>query len=136
MSDFAFSKKIHRDGSKVTMRKRGFSLALDNSGSAQSTTFVVPHTRCLMTATEIINAVAGDQFKLEVLDTAAGTVSGIPNYSLNIFGDTVNAAPTFYRAESPYDAELFQGLQIKITCIPADSVSRNLYFNLELHELS
>lgn len=133
---FPFAKKIHTSGQKLTRRVRGFALALDTSGSAQSATFVVPYAQCLMTATEIVGARAGDRFKLEVLDTATGTVSGYPNVSLNTFGEDVYAFTGQYRAQSSYDAELFQGLQIKITCTPIDSEARNVYFNLELHELT
>lgn len=136
MINYPFARKVHTDGRKITRRTRGFSLSLDTSGTAQSATFTIPYTSCLLTATEIVNAIAGDSFKFEVLDTSAGTVSGIPNYSLNTFGQDVYASKDFYRAQSSYDAELFGGLQIKVTCTPCDSVSRNVFFNLELHELT
>lgn len=136
MSNYPFAKKIHTDGRKVTRRTRGFALSLDGSGNPQSSSFTIPFVSCLLTATEVINAVAGDRLKFEVLDTSTGAVSTIPNYSLNSFGEDVYPANEFYRASSNYDAELFQGLQIKITVTPTDTIARSIYFNLELHELS
>lgn len=136
-NSFPFARKYHSDGRKLTRRSRGFTLDLDGTTSTQSATFTVPYTECLLTATEIINAQAGDAFKYEILDTAAGTVSTIPNYSLNTFGQDVYAAPDFYRAESLYDAALFVGLQVKVTCTPGAATSaRKVFINLDLHELT
>lgn len=133
---YPFARKQHTDGSKVTRRTRGFQLNLDSSGTPQSSSFAVPYVRCLITATEIVGARFGDRFKFEVLDTVAGTVSGVPNANLNTFGEDVYAAKDFYRAASAYDAELFGGLQIRVTCTPADSEARTIGINLELHELT
>lgn len=133
---YAFARKIHTDGKKLTRRSRGFFINLDGTGSVSHAVFVVPYQNCLISATEIVGAVLGDKFKYEILDTATGTLSGYPNGSLNIFGEDVYAAKDFYRAESAYDASLFGGLQIKVTCAPADNEIRKVYINLDLHELT
>lgn len=132
---YPFARKTHSDGRKLTMRLRGFKLSLDTSGTAQSTTFTIPYTECLLNATEVVGAKFGDKITFEVLDTAAGTVSGTPNASLNTFGTDVYPSEGLYAVSSSYDASLFQGLQIKVTVTPADSTARDIYFNLHLHQL-
>lgn len=133
---YPFARKIHSDGRKLTRRSRGFTISLPGTSSPTAATFTIPFNFCLLSATEIVGARLGDSFKYEVLDTATGTVSTIPNYSLNTFGQDVYAAKDFYRADSTYDAELFLGLQIKVTCTPVDTDVRNVYINLDLHELT
>jgi len=132
---YPFARKTHSDGRKLFRRLHGISLSLDTSGTQQSITFTIPYTSCLMTAAEVINSVSGDTLNFKILDTAAGTVSGVPNYELNQFGFNVNIPTDYYEAPSEYDSELFGGLQIKIEYNPIDSVARDVHFNLILHEL-
>lgn len=131
-----FAQKYHRDGRKLTRRVHGFKIDLDGTSNAQAVIFSVPYTACLMTSTSIISSVEGDKFDFKVLDTLAGTVSGVPNYPLNQFGFGVYAASSCYKEASEYDAELFQGLQIEVTVTPVDTVARSIYFNITLHELT
>lgn len=133
--NYAFAKKVHWDGRKLTMRLRGVKLSLDTSGTPQSAIFTVPYTECLLNATEVVGAKLGDRIKFEILDTEYGTVSGMSNWSLNTFGEDVYPSENLYAVSSSYDAALFQGLQIKVTVIPMDSTARDIYFNLHLHQL-
>lgn len=65
-------------------------------------------------ALEIINGEVGDYVSLYILDTATGTYSGFPNATLNQFGFSANVGAGFYSHKSEFDADLYQGLQVKI----------------------
>lgn len=82
---------------------------------------------------EVIGAELGDTCDLYVLDTTTGTYSGVPNYQLNQFGFTVNVGPSFYKRESSFDADMYQGLQIKFVY---NSVSaKTVYINFDMNEV-
>lgn len=130
------SQELKQGASPLSERKYVLIQPLDGTSNQQSVTYTIPYTACLMTATTIVDAVAGDQCDFEVLDTTTGTVSGIANYSLNKFGHGVYPAKGFYTEVSEYDAELFAGLQLKISVTPVDTVTRSIYFNITLHELT
>lgn len=82
-------------------------------------------------AIEVIGAELGDYVSLFVLDTITGTYSTIPSQVLNQFGFTANLAKDFYEHKSEFDADLYQGLQIKIVyqSLSAKSVGINLIMN-------
>ncbi|MEY2859130.1 MAG: hypothetical protein RLZZ74_3443 [Cyanobacteriota bacterium] len=68
-----------------------------------------------MIGLECIGAESLDYGELRVYDSAAGTYSGVPNLLLNQFGYTLNIAKDFYKRESPFDADLYAGMVLKIT---------------------
>jgi len=70
-----------------------------------------------MLGIECINAEALDTAELRVYDSPAGTYSGVPNALLNQFGYTLNMAAGFYGRSSPFDADLYAGMVIKITYV-------------------
>lgn len=128
------SKKLPNNKS-LFRRIHGLSLTLDGTLNAQKTTFVVPYTAAKITSTEIVGAKLGDSIDFKVLDTAAGTVTTIPNYPLNQFGFSVYPSENRYEQKSEYDADLFVGLQLEITVTPVNTDVRTVYFNLVLHEV-
>lgn len=130
-----FASKQLLNGKKLFRRVHGVKLSLDGTSNAQSTSFTIPYTLCKMTSTVIVNGVAGDSVDFKVLDTSSGTVTGVPNYVLNQFGHGVYVSNNYYREDSEYDAELFMGLQMEITLTPVDTVARDVYFNITLHEV-
>lgn len=65
-------------------------------------------------AVEIMGGETGDTCSFFVLDTSAGTYSGVPNAPLNQFGFTANVAKDFYEQRSEFDADIYQGLQIQM----------------------
>ena len=130
-----FGAKKLRDGRSLFRRIHGLKLDLDTSGTDQKVTFLVPYVSAKITSTEIIGAKLGDRIDFKVLDTAAGTVTTVPNYPLNQFGYNVYPSEERYEQKSEYDADLFVGLQLEITVKPVDSVARSVYFNLVLHEV-
>lgn len=128
------SKKL--PGNKSLFRRiHGIRLDLDGTLTSQKVTFVVPYASAKITSTEIISAVEGDQVDFKVLDTAAGTVTTVPNYPLNQFGYGVYPSVGRYEQRSEYDADLFLGLQLEITVTPCNTDVRSIYFNLVLHEV-
>lgn len=66
-------------------------------------------------ALECIGGEIGDYGELRVYDNASGTYSGVANALLNQFGYTLNIAKDFYKRESPFDADLYIGMVLKIT---------------------
>jgi hypothetical protein len=67
-----------------------------------------------MTGVECIGGEIGDYAELKVFDTPAGTYSGVPNLLLNQFGYELNVAPDYYKRESPFDADVYQGMVLTI----------------------
>lgn len=130
-----FGSKKLPNGQSLFRRIHGLKLDLDGTLTSQKVTFTVPYVSAKITSTEIISAVEGDQIDFKVLDTAAGTVTTVPNYPLNQFGFGVYPSAGRYEQKSEYDADLFLGLQLEITLTPCDTVARSVYFNLVLHEV-
>ena len=98
---------------KLYIRNTGFQSAL-TSGS-NTITYTATYSWAKLIGVEVIGAEALDYVDFKVFDTATGTYSGTPNAMLNHFGFSVNIAPGFYRRECPYDADIYQGLVLKLT---------------------
>lgn len=82
---------------------------------------------------EVIGGEIGDICDLYVLDTPTGTYSGYPNAPLNRFAYSANIAPEFYKHESEYDADMYQGLQIKI--VYTSVTAKTIYINFDMNEV-
>jgi hypothetical protein len=88
-------------------------------------------------ALEIINGEVGDYVSLYILDTATGTYTkaqtgtAYPNAPLNQFGFNANIAAGFYAHKSEFDADIYQGLQIKIIyhSVSAKTIGINYVMN-------
>lgn len=77
--------------------------------------FVIPYSWAKITGLIICNCEALDTVDLAVYDTATGTYSSVPNYQLNQFAFSVNLPKDDFSWTSPYDADLYQGMIIRIT---------------------
>lgn len=82
---------------------------------------------------EVINSEALDTAELRVYDNPAGTYSGVPNALLNQFGYTLNLAPGFYARNSPYDADLYQSMVLKLTYVSVSA--KRIGVNIILNEV-
>ncbi len=122
------------DGKKLFKRVHGSTLA-SNTTSDQNIDFLVPYTQAKITGLEVINADMGDRADFMVLDTSAGTISGIPNYKLNQFGFDVNLAEKFHKEESSYDADVILGMTLRVVFKAASATSKTVGFNFILHEM-
>jgi len=72
-----------------------------------------------------------DTAELRVYDNSVGTYSGVPNALLNQFGYTLNMAKDYYARSSPFDADLYQGMLLKITYVSISDkrVGMNIIMN-------
>ena len=100
---------------KLYKRIHGMSQAIVTDSN--TITFTIPYTWAKITGVELVGGLAGDTASFFVLDTEAGTYSGYPNYQLNQFGFSVNVASNYYVYSSEYDADLHQGMKIKIVYV-------------------
>lgn len=82
---------------------------------------------------EVVNCEALDTAELRVYDTAQGTYSGYANALLNQFGYTMNMPAGFYEKQSPFDADLYQGMVMKVTYTSLSN--KTLGINLIMNEV-
>lgn len=80
---------------------------------------------------EVINSEALDTAELRVYDNPSGTYSGVPNAMLNQFGYTLNMSAGFYARNSPFDADLYAGMVLKVTyvSVSAKRIGMNIILN-------
>lgn len=133
---YPFGSKILQDGSRLFRRVRGVSASINNA--ATNIDFVVPFAKCKITGLQILAAKLGDKAKFQVLDTSTGTISGVPNLVLNTFGQDVYVAPDQADYPSKYDADLIQGMTLRIVFDAVDQIldpPRTIYVNFDLHEV-
>jgi hypothetical protein len=123
------SKKI--GAKKLYTRATGQIFAL--AAGANTLDFTIPFNEVKFNGLEIDKSKFGEKVSLKILDTASGSISGVPNYVLNQFGFDINLPDGFYRRMSDYDADLFLGLQIRIEYFAVEA--RNIGVNYMLHEL-
>lgn len=128
-----FAAKTLPNGKKLYTRVHGVAASV--SGAPDDIIFTVPYAACKLTGIEIIGGQIGDTVNLKVLDSTTGTYTGVANYQLNQFGYDVNVAKDFYSRESAYDADLFQGMQIKVEYDSVATLPANVYLNFILHEV-
>lgn len=133
-SESPFPSKSLSNGKKLFRRVRGVSGQVQNV--PVNIDFIVPFTNCKITGVQILGGKLGDKATFQVLDTATGTISGIPNALLNTFGEGVYIAPDKADYPSRYDADLIGGMTLRIIYDAADELlPRNIYINLDLHEV-
>lgn len=133
-SNYPFASKILPNGRKIFTRIHGVVASVQNA--PDNIDFVVPYPECKITGIEIVGGKLGDKANFKVLDTDAGTITGVPNYLLNQFGFNVNVAPDSYEYISKYDADLIQNLRLRVEYDATDELlPRNVYINFILHEI-
>lgn len=126
-----FAAKVLKNGKRLFSRVQGESYAL--LVGENSLIYTIPYPEVKFNEIEIVGAEVGDSCSLEVLDDANGSYSGIPNLSLNKFGDKVQLGKDFYCRKSNYDADLYLGMQIKVTYTSVSA--KNVGINYILHEV-
>ena len=121
-------------GGKLFRRKHGFNGSIPPN-STVSIILVAPYAICKINQIEFVNANEGDTVDLKVLDTAAGTLSTIPNYMLNQFGFSAELPSGFYKDKSEYDADLIGGMQIEIVYSNNSGNTKIIRGNITYHEV-
>jgi len=77
--------------------------------------FVCPYLHAKITGVQFINSEALDTGNFEVLDSIDGDYTTVPNLKLNQFGFDVVMRQGDHEHACKYDADIYQGMQIKIT---------------------
>lgn len=127
----AMASKTLPDGKKLYKRVHGVRQEMSSGVNVIQWTTPYPHVKFI--AIEFTGGLEGDQCDLEVYDTAMGTYSTIPNYKLNQFGFGANIAKEFYQHTSEFDADLYQGMIVKLTY--NSPVAKNVGINFVMNEV-
>jgi len=114
---------------KLFARNTGFQQALDQG--ANTINYSLTYPWCKILGVEVVGAETLDYCDFEVYDNAQGSYSGVPNLKLNQFAYSVNIPKDYYIRLSQFDADIYQGMVIKITynSVSAKSVGINLIMN-------
>ena len=123
-----FASKVLPNGKKLYKREHGIQATLSQGENV--ILFTVPYPWVKIIGIEVLYGEKLDTVDLMVLDSAQGTYSGVPNYKLNQFGFTVNVAEGEYEEENAYDADLYQGMQLKIVYQSQSAKTIGINFNL------
>lgn len=95
--------------------------------------FTVPYDWAKISGADFFGTEHLDSASLLVLDSTTGTYTSVPNYQLNQFGFSANLRANYHSHASPYDANLYIGMRIRIVY---ESVSaKTLGINYMLHEV-
>lgn len=101
--------------------------------------FTVSYAWAKITGASIVGGEALDTVSLYVLDTTTGAYTlammgtAVPNYQLNQFGYNVNVAANYFVNTSPYDADIYIGMQIKM--VYTSKSDKTIGINIDLHEV-
>lgn len=138
-----FASKELANGKKLFRRMHGYQVTL--SGTETSYEITVPYAACKINKAEILWAPAGVTVDFQVLDTDQGHIQqaagipenqAVPNLLLNQFGFSINVAKDQFEDSSPYDADLIQGMKIKVIFKhPLGAAGTVLGVNIPFHEV-
>jgi len=95
--------------------------------------FTIPYAWAKINGIELVGGENLDAVSLAVLDSATGAYSTIPNLQLNQFGFQINVSKDYYQFKSEFDADLYLGMQVKITYTSLSA--KNIGINFILNEL-
>jgi hypothetical protein len=130
-----FAGKMVEDH-KLFRRKHGTSIS-SPAGQTANLDVVIPYTRCKVNKAELIGCSMNDSVNLKVLDNAQGSISGtgIPNVLLNQFGFNVRMPDGYYTDKSEYDADLYQGMIVRIEYTNNSANTVTISVNVTLHQM-
>lgn len=123
-----FASKQLANGKKLYKREHGIQQTL--SVGSNNIIFTVPYPWVKIIGIELVNGETLDTVDLYILDSIAGSYSGVPSYQLNQFGYSVNVAPSYYEEVCNYDADLYYGMQIKLIYNSISAKTIGINFNL------
>ena len=133
MSRSVFASKYTADG-KLSERKHGYKYNI-SANTMVEIEIPVPYSMCKLDSVEIIGCDKGDCASFKVLDNDLGTISGTPKAVINQYGFAVNLAQDFYKDHSEYAANLFIGLYLKIEYQESNGIDKEIYINMNFHEV-
>lgn len=123
--------KTTNDGKKLFKRVHGIRSNVVAGNNVVD--FIVPYPHVKIKEIQFFGADLGEYVELEIFDTAVGTYTGVPNFKLNQFGFSANIANEFYTHKSEFDADLYQGMIVKITYYSINS--KNIGINYVMDEV-
>lgn len=95
--------------------------------------FTISYAHVKFNGIQIEGGALGDKANLKVIDTAAGTYSGVANATLNQFGINWNLSP-YTREKLPYASDLYSGMIIRVEYVNSEATVKNIYINYYIHE--
>lgn len=130
------SKELSDIQKKLFRRAHGIKQTLNANGNT-TIEFEVPYTWAKITTMEVVGLPEMMQVDVTVHDTTTGTYSqtGISKFQLNKFGYDINIAKNYYRDHSEYDADLYQGMFIRMVIKNTTNLTPEIGINITLHEV-
>jgi len=129
-----FCSKNLPDGKRLFRRKHGYTFTLDAEGDTVLE-ITVPYTHCKIQEADLVWFPEGVTAQMKVLDTAAGTYSGTPNYVFNEYGVNIAIAKDYFVDKSPYDADVYGGMILQITFNNPTATTKTVGMNVVFHEV-
>lgn len=129
------SKTLISNGVTKSLFARNTGIRATVNNGSNTINYTATYTWTKMIGMQCIGAVAGDYASLQVYDNSSGTYSGVPNALLNQFGYTLNLAAGFYERSSPFDADVFVGMILKITYVSTSILPNNIGINILMNEV-
>lgn len=145
MKNYPFSLKELPDIQKKLFRRAHGIKATLNANGNTDIEFVIPYSWAKITTMEIIDlpemmsadltihADIDGKFKQSIEGPSIPT--GVSKYKLNQFCFDVNVSKSYYKDHSEYDADLFQGMIIRVTIKNHTNLTPTVGINLTLHEV-
>jgi len=127
------------DGCKLFQRLHGNKAAVTTGSNTID--FVIPYAKAKIDGMDVVGAEVGEQADMIVLDTSQGHIqlsmgvpaeNVVPNAPLNQFGFGVGMFPGSHAVISKYDADLIQGMVIRVVYTALSN--KDIVFNYYLHE--
>lgn len=131
----AFSNKHSMDGKSLYARERGVAGVTIASGATTNIIHTISFPTVKINGAQIHGCRLGDTVNFKVIDSTTGTYTTVPNYLLNQFGFNVNMPSGSFEKQYPYDADLYQGMQVVTEYTNNGSESVTVYVNLDIHEV-
>lgn len=123
----AFASKLYGD---KALFKRLTGIKQNVVTGNNTFTYTIPYPWVKIIGLEVVNSESLDTVDFEVLDSVNGNYSGTPNLKLNQFGFSLNLKKDFYEHLTNYDADLYQGMQLKFTYNSISDKTIGINFNL------
>lgn len=108
-----YANKTMSDGSNLFRRLHGVAQSLSSGENVIE--FACPYAHAKITGLEVINCEALDNCNFTVHDSIEGTLTGQPKFQLNQFAFNVHMKNDYHEHVCKYDADLYQGMIIRIT---------------------
>jgi hypothetical protein len=122
------SKELPEIQKKLFKRVSGIQSAVTTGSN--TIVYTIPYSWVKITGLEIVSGENLDTINVQVLDSVSGTYTTVPNMYLNQFAFSMNISKDYYEHKSEYDADLYMGMQIKITYTSLSSKTVGINFIL------